>query len=86
VSRQILERMVTDMVQVQLAKENGIKIDDATLDKTIERIAQENNLALPAFRAAIEKDGIRFPRFARTSAPSCCSRACASARSTTRSW
>jgi peptidyl-prolyl cis-trans isomerase SurA len=62
-SRQILERMVNDLVQVQLAKETGIKVDDATLDKTIERIAQENNLAVPAFRSALERDGIRYPRF-----------------------
>jgi peptidyl-prolyl cis-trans isomerase SurA len=62
-TRQILERMVNDLVQVQLAKETGIKVDDATLDRTIERIAQENNLAVPAFRAALERDGIRFPRF-----------------------
>ena len=62
-SRQILERMINDLLQVQLAKENGIKVDDATLDKTIERIAQENNLAMPEFRAALDKDGVRFPRF-----------------------
>jgi peptidyl-prolyl cis-trans isomerase SurA len=62
-SRQILERMVNDLVQVQLAKETGIKVDDATLDKTIERIAQENNLSVTAFRSALERDGIRYPRF-----------------------
>jgi peptidyl-prolyl cis-trans isomerase SurA len=62
-SRQILERLINDLVQLQLAKETGIRVDDATLDRTIERIAQENNLALPAFRAALERDGIRYPRF-----------------------
>jgi peptidyl-prolyl cis-trans isomerase SurA len=62
-SRQILERMVNDLVQVQLAKETGIKVDDATLDKTIDRIAQENNLSVTAFRSALERDGIRYPRF-----------------------
>jgi peptidyl-prolyl cis-trans isomerase SurA len=62
-NRQILERMINDLVQVQLAKETGIKVDDATLDRTIERIAQENNLSVAAFRAALERDGIRFPRF-----------------------
>ncbi len=60
---QILERMVNDLIQIQLARETGIRIDDATLDRTIQRIAQENNLALPAFRAALERDGILFPRF-----------------------
>ena len=62
-SRQILERMINDLLQAQLAKETGIKIDDATLDKTIERIAQENNLGMPEFRAALDRDGVRFPRF-----------------------
>jgi peptidyl-prolyl cis-trans isomerase SurA len=62
-SRQILERMINDLVQVQHAKETGIKIDDGTLDKTIQRIAQENNLSMTAFREAIEKDGVAYPRF-----------------------
>jgi peptidyl-prolyl cis-trans isomerase SurA len=62
-SRQILERMINDLLQVQLAKETGIRVDDATLDRTIERIAQENNLSMTDFRAALDRDGVRFPRF-----------------------
>lgn len=62
-NRQILERMVNDLLQVQLAKENGIKVDDPTLDKTIERIAQENNMSMTEFRAALDRDGVKFPRF-----------------------
>jgi peptidyl-prolyl cis-trans isomerase SurA len=62
-SAQILERMINDMVQVQLAKETGIKVDDQTLDRTIERIAQENNLTVAQFRGALERDGIKYPRF-----------------------
>jgi peptidyl-prolyl cis-trans isomerase SurA len=62
-SRQILERMINDLLQVQLAKENGIKVDDATLDKTIDRIAVENNLSMTDFRAALDRDGVRYPRF-----------------------
>ncbi len=61
--RQILERMINDLLQVQLAKETGVKVDDATLDRTIERIAQENNLSMADFRTALEHDGIRYPRF-----------------------
>ena len=62
-SRQILERMINDLLQVQLAKETGIKVDDATLDRTIERIAQENNLSMTDFRAALERDGVRYTKF-----------------------
>jgi peptidyl-prolyl cis-trans isomerase SurA len=61
--KQILERMVNDLLQIQLAKETGIKIDDAMLDRTIERIAQENKLSMTDFRAALERDGIRYTRF-----------------------
>jgi peptidyl-prolyl cis-trans isomerase SurA len=61
--RQLLERMIDELVQVQMAKEMGIKVDDATLDKTIQRIADDNNLSMTAFRAALERDGIRYERF-----------------------
>ena len=62
-SRQILERMINDLLQVQLAKETGIKVDDATLDRTIERIAQENQMSLTDFRSALERDGVRYTKF-----------------------
>jgi peptidyl-prolyl cis-trans isomerase SurA len=61
--KQILERMVNDLLQIQLAKETGIKVDDAMLDRTIERIAQENKMGMSEFRAALERDGIRYSRF-----------------------
>ncbi len=61
--RQILERMINDLVQIQLAKETGIRVDDATLDRTIQRIAQENNLSMTDFRAALERDGVKYQRF-----------------------
>jgi peptidyl-prolyl cis-trans isomerase SurA len=62
-SRQILERMINDLLQVQLAKETGIKVDDATLDRTIERIAQENSLSMTDFRSTLEKDGVKYTKF-----------------------
>jgi peptidyl-prolyl cis-trans isomerase SurA len=61
--RQLLERMVNDLVQIQLAKETGVKVDDATLERTIQRIADDNNLSMTDFRAALERDGIRYTRF-----------------------
>jgi len=61
--RQLLERMINDRVQVQLAKENGIRVDDATVEKAVQRIADDNNLSMTDFRGALERDGIRFTRF-----------------------
>jgi peptidyl-prolyl cis-trans isomerase SurA len=62
-ARQILERMINDRVQLQLAKDEGIKVDDLALDQTIERIAQENKMSVADFRKALERDGINYARF-----------------------
>jgi len=61
--RQLLERMITDRVQLQFAKETGLRISDIDLDGAIRRIAEGNRMALSDFRAALEKDGIRWVKF-----------------------
>ena len=60
---QLLERMVMDRVQMQFARETGLKIDDAQLDQAINRIAANNKLTPQQFRAALEKDGVNYPAF-----------------------
>ena len=61
--KQMLERIITDRVQLQFAKETGIRVDDLQLDKTLQRIAQENNMTVEAFRGALEKVGVSFAKF-----------------------
>jgi len=61
--KQILERMILDRVQLQFAKETGLRVDDTDLDRAITRIADENKLSLQQLRAALERDGIPFSRF-----------------------
>jgi peptidyl-prolyl cis-trans isomerase SurA len=52
--RQMLERLILDKAQLQLARETGIRIDDLQLDRAVERIAQSNNMTLADFRKALE--------------------------------
>ena len=61
--RQLLERMITTRVLTQAARESGLRIDDAQLQRALERIAEDNKLSLDAFRAQLEKDGVNFARF-----------------------
>jgi peptidyl-prolyl cis-trans isomerase SurA len=61
--RRVLERMVLEKAQLQLARESGIRIDDAQLDRAVERIAENNRMTLAAFRAALQKDGVPFDKF-----------------------
>ncbi len=61
--RQVLEKMIMDSVQLQYAKDAGIRVDDTQLDQAIGRIAEENKLALAAFRVAVEKEGVTWGKF-----------------------
>lgn len=62
--KQVLERMVLDLLQLQYAKETGVRVDDAQLDKALNRIAQQNKFAsLADFRAKLAKDGVDFKKF-----------------------
>jgi len=61
--RQMLERIIVDRAQLQMAKETGLRIDDAQLDQALNRIAASNKMSLGQFRQALERDGIPFPKF-----------------------
>lgn len=61
--KHILERMILDRVQHQLARDTGMRIDDAQLDQTIARIAESNRMGLAQLRASLERDGISWAKF-----------------------
>ncbi len=61
--KQLLEQMINTQVQLQEAKETGIRVDDGTLDKTLQRIADENKVSMTEFRRLLEQDGITWPKF-----------------------
>jgi len=61
--KQILERLISDALQLQYAAQTGIKVDDTQLDKTIERIAEQNKLTVRGFYDALNQDGISVRKF-----------------------
>ena len=61
--RQVLERLILERVQLQVARDVGIRVDEAQLDQSIARIAESNKMTLAAFRKAVEADGIPWVRF-----------------------
>jgi len=61
--KQILERMITDSLQLQFASQTGLRVDDNQLDKTIERIAGQNKMDIPTFKKALLEDGIQYRKF-----------------------
>jgi len=62
--KQVLDRMIIDMLQAQFAKETGVHVDDTQLDKAMLNIAQENKFAtLAEFRDKLVQDGVDFKKF-----------------------
>lgn len=61
--KQILERLISDTLQLQYAAQTGLRVDDNQLDKTIGRIAEQNQLSLAEFSEALAKDGVSMTKF-----------------------
>ncbi|MDH5613380.1 MAG: SurA N-terminal domain-containing protein, partial [Gammaproteobacteria bacterium] len=62
-SKQVMERMIGTRIQLQMAKQMGITIDDISLNRVIEQIAKSNDLTLDQMKNTLSKDGIEFARF-----------------------
>lgn len=62
-TKQLLERMITEKALLQAAEESNIRIDGDTLDRTLNRIAAQNNMDLASFQANLTRDGIDFEDF-----------------------
>jgi len=61
--RQLLERLIVERAQLQLARETSLRVDDATLERAIDRIAANNRLSVEQLREALAKDGVTWSRF-----------------------
>jgi peptidyl-prolyl cis-trans isomerase SurA len=59
-TEQVIERLIIEHLQIQMAERAGMRIGDAELNDTIQRIAAQNNLSLPQFQQAIEQDGMSY--------------------------
>ena len=61
--RQVLERLILEKLQLQLADRNNIRVDDEALNAHLERLARENGLSLEGFRQALEAQGVDYAAF-----------------------
>jgi len=61
--RQVLERLIIERIQLQMAERLGIQIDDETVNAAIRDIARRNGMDLHGLREALERDGFSFERF-----------------------
>lgn len=60
---QLLERLILDSLQLQLAGRGGMRISDEELTQAVASIAQSNGLDLPTFQQALAQDGMSYRQF-----------------------
>jgi len=61
--KQVLERLIFTRVQLQEAKETGLTVDDAAVEKAITRIAEGNNISVTQLQESLQKEGVDFAKF-----------------------
>jgi len=61
--KQVLERLITERALLQHAKDNGIRVDDTTVERTIARVAEENKLSADEFRKVLERENIPYANY-----------------------
>lgn len=60
---QVLERLISERIQQNLAKDAGIKVSDKDLDRIIGNIAAQSKLSVSEFKQKIEKEGNNFNKY-----------------------
>ncbi|MCC7120287.1 MAG: peptidylprolyl isomerase [Gammaproteobacteria bacterium] len=61
--RQVMERLVLQKIQLQLAEKTGVNVTEDALDRAIDDIAQKNKLSAEQFREILASEGYDYAVF-----------------------
>jgi peptidyl-prolyl cis-trans isomerase SurA len=61
--RDVLERLISERAQLQLASSVGVRIDDAAVDQAVADVARQNQVSVEELRSRLTADGISLSRF-----------------------
>ena len=61
--RQLLDRLIIERIQLQLASQIGIRVAEADVDRAVARIAERGGLTAEALRQRVEREGGNWAAF-----------------------
>jgi peptidyl-prolyl cis-trans isomerase SurA len=61
--RQVLEQLIMQTLQMNVAERRGIRVDNATVDAAVRQVAERNGLSLAGLRDALSAEGLDMARF-----------------------
>lgn len=62
-TRQVLEQMILEHIQLQMAEQQGIHVDDLSLNRALQNIASNNKITLDNLRKQLERTGVSFENY-----------------------
>jgi peptidyl-prolyl cis-trans isomerase SurA len=60
IQQEILDQLILENIQLQMAYRAGVRISDAQLNESMQRIANQNRMDLMQFKQALEGDGLSY--------------------------
>ena len=61
--KQLLDKLINDRLLLQVAEQIGLRIKDAQVDQTLQKIAKDKKLTLNQFKVQFEKNGRNYNAF-----------------------
>ncbi len=62
-ARLLMERLIVERAQLQLAKETGVQVSEAVVDDAVANVARQNQMSSAELRRRLEADGLPFSQF-----------------------
>jgi peptidyl-prolyl cis-trans isomerase SurA len=62
-TREVLERLISEKAQLQVARELGVRVDEGLVDQAEQNIARQNNMEIAELHRRMTADGIDVQRF-----------------------
>jgi peptidyl-prolyl cis-trans isomerase SurA len=62
-TRQVLERLISEKAQLQLAHDIGVKVDEVAVDQAEQNVARQNLIEVAELRRRLEVEGIPLSQF-----------------------
>jgi peptidyl-prolyl cis-trans isomerase SurA len=61
--QQALDSLIEERALLTYARESGMRVDDAEIDRAVQSIAAQNKLTLPQLRERLQAEGLDYSRF-----------------------
>ena len=61
--RQVLERLIMERAQLQLAASSGVRVDEVAIDQAEQNVARQNHIDVPELRRRVLADGLAMSQF-----------------------